>query len=412
MKDKRLVVLVLVLLELGLCAGMYSIVQATAANFSGLNVTIETRPTAAAEGFEDKRYSVDGPATLTVDNPFGAVRIAAGAVDEIAIKAHKQVWASTPEEAQAVLAALDLQTTQDGNAIKVQPNSPQPAGISFTLVRPSVDITITVPVTTGVNIHALSGGITLAGTAGDVELNASRGPVRVSNVKGNVTLQSDRGDVTAEHVQGQVQATVNSGTLRLSDIRTDGELLAKTSRGDVVLNDCSADSMVVQILRGRADLRTCTARYAKVNTGSGDISLSQVRADTFRLQAQRGNLTLDGASGSLWARADSGNISIKNGNEATLDMATLRGTISYAGSLGDGPHVLQSDSGDVRLMLPQGTALTVDLQTDRGQISSQFPVALAPGGAKNVWHGAVNGGGPALQATVHNGNILLDESNP
>ncbi len=412
MNRKRLVVLSLVLLELALCAGMYSIVQATVATLSEITVSIGAKPNAMADALEERRLTVDGPATLTVDNSYGPVRIMAGASDEIAISAHKQVWASTPAEAQVALAALELQVTKEGNAVRLEPTSVPPATLSLTVLRPSVDITITVPATTSVTGNVLFGGIMLSGTTGDAKLIAHRGSIRVTEAGGSLALQADSGDITAEHVRGQIQMSSNRGTLRLADIRTEGELIAKTLAGDVLLQECAASSLDVQIGRGKAGVANCTAQKVQIGTGTGDLSLDSVRTDGLRLQTQRGSIRVDGASGPLWARADTGDVTITNGDQTTLDVQTLRGMISYAGSLGQGPHELQSDTGDILLSLPQEMALTLDLQTTRGLINSQFAVTMMPGGDKNSWRGTINGGGAALKAGTRNGNIVLIRMNP
>lgn len=408
MKHKRLVVLSLVLLELALCVGMYSIVRATVTTFSALGIRFGATPSATAEAQEEYRFAVNGPATLTVDNRFGAVRIAAGPSDEITISAHKQIWGQTPADAQIALAALELQTTKEGNAVRVQPTSVPPTNFSFSVLRPAVDITITVPVTTAVSSNVLFGGISLSGINGDAELTSNRNSIRVNDVIGNLKLQSDSGDITAERVRGQIHITSNRGSLRLKDIRADGELVAKTDTGEILLQDCAASSLVVQIVRGKATLDGCTVQSAKMSTGTGDLALSQVQADLLHLQTRRGNIGVDGITRALWARIDAGNVAIANGDHATLDVQTMRGSISYAGSLGVGPNELQSDNGDIRLSLPKEAALTLDLQTNHGQISSQFDVAMVPGSGKDYWRGTINGGGVALKASTRNANIVLN----
>ncbi len=263
MNRKRLVVLVVVLIELGLCAAMYSIVRATVAVMPGFTVSAGGQLKAMAEASEQRRIALDSPAKLTVDNLLGAVRIAAGGGDQMAVTVHKQVWAPTADEAQTALAGLKVETTQEGNTVHVQANAAVPATISPNVLRPAVDITVTVPATTTITSHVLWGGITISGTTGDIQLTSNRGPIRASNITGNLQVQSDSGDITADDIRGQVQIGSIAGALKLSHIRADGELSAKTIAGDILLEDCTASSIVLQ-------MRRSTYRY------SGNVTLNLI----------------------------------------------------------------------------------------------------------------------------------------
>ncbi len=70
---------------------------------------------------------------------------------------------------------------------------------------------------------------------------------------------------------------------------------------------------------------------------------------------------------------------------------------------------MTSEFGELKLSLPAETALQADLQTEFGEIKSDFDLTLAVKGEVDQKHlqGKINGGGPLLTVKTNNGNILL-----
>jgi len=87
---------------------------------------------------------------------------------------------------------------------------------------------------------------------------------------------------------------------------------------------------------------------------------------------------------------------------------TSSGSVSFAGSLGAGPHSLRTDFGDIVLRLPADAAATFDLGTDFGSIHSDFPVTLSGDMDATAWQGTLGGGGPRLTVHTSSGSIRLE----
>jgi DUF4097 and DUF4098 domain-containing protein YvlB len=148
-----------------------------------------------------------------------------------------------------------------------------------------------------------------------------------------------------------------------------------------------------------------------VDDDFGDITLTQTSASAYDLHTSSGTITVDGAKGSLKAYTDFGNIEVMNAQSVTLDLKTNSGSVEFTGSLGDGPHQVKSDFGNITLVLPPDTKLDVELKTDFGNIESDLPITVTLTGSsendKNEITGTINGGGEQLTVQTNSGNINI-----
>ena len=73
----------------------------------------------------EERFTVDGPASLDLDNLRGEVQVIAGEGDEYVILAHKEVWGQGQDDAQARLQQLQVAVTRTGGSVMVQVVEPR-----------------------------------------------------------------------------------------------------------------------------------------------------------------------------------------------------------------------------------------------------------------------------------------------
>jgi len=154
------------------------------------------------------------------------------------------------------------------------------------------------------------------------------------------------------------------------------------------------------------------SKLIKVDDDFGDIELTQATATSYDLHTNSGTITVDGAKGILKAYTDFGNIEVTNAQSVTLDLDTNSGSIEFEGSLGAGPHLVNSDFGNITLALPADSKLNVDLKTDFGNIKSDLPVTVTltdgSSGDKEQIVGAINGGGAQLTVKANSGSININ----
>lgn len=376
MKTKWLIAGALTLIELALCSAIVGISWASLAQarMGGFSWNAWADDRVAAEASEEQTFTVAGPARLTLEGLAGNVIVTGGAGDAIVVQAHKTAWAPDTQSAETELAALNVSMSQVGDAITIIVTEPE--RVIFTGQTNTVAFTITVPAETEVNVNVSFGSLTLSNTTGDADLRSNFGDVRVSDVQatGAVALRTDFGKIEFE------RGAANN-------------LTVKTSSGRVTLTDLSVSETV------------------DVDSDFGGITLTEVEASTYTVRASSGSITINGARGAVTAHSDFGDVTVKNAEAVTLDLKTNSGTVTFSGSLGDGPHSLVSDFGSVRLTIPADSALTVDLKTDFGKITSALPIT-ANGDLDERWQGTINGGGASLTVKTNSGGIALDILNP
>ncbi len=356
---------------------------------------------ASATATEAKDFTVGSPASLEVDNASGEIRITVGDSDQIEVTAATTAWGPDQAQADAELADVEVIMTQQGDTVHLEARRRSTVGVDLRTFE--VMFTIQVPAHTRVDATSGSGAVSLTGTIGPA------------------VLHSDFGDVTAEDVSGGLSLTSSSGNLTATGIHADdADVELDTDFGSITLNDVAGDSVTLTSSSGRLDLTGVTASgRVQAHTDFGDIAIATSQAASYDLTSNSGDLELFDAAGTIKAHTDFGDVRVVASGAAVLDLRTSSGDIDFEGSLGEAPHTIWSDFGRISLGLPAKTAVSVDLTTDFGEVTTDFPVTVTGhagsgpadvSGSKVV--GSLNGGGPVLTAHTNSGDIALTIKNP
>ncbi|HUG34747.1 MAG TPA: DUF4097 family beta strand repeat-containing protein [Anaerolineales bacterium] len=386
-------------------------------------------PLVSATAEESKILEVDAenPVTLKVDDDAGDVSVLGRDVEAVEIRIVKTGYATTQARAEEALENIHVEVRQNGNAITLiyKLSGRQTHEVN------TVDLIVTVPTETAVEIDNGFGTIDVSDLKGNVDISSDFGDVTVTNIEGalaldnssgtikingvdagaqDVKIEADFGSISLDKVNGR-DITVNSssGTLDLADVRATGNLSAGSDFGSIIFENGSAASVTVDSSSGRVALTKVTLRGTLIITcGFGDIELNQVSAGSYDLDSNSGAITMDSAKNKIKAHTDFGTITVENAQNATLDLRTNSGGIEFSGSLGEGPHSLHSDFGSIDIAIPADSALNVDLDTDFGSISSDIPITVTlDGSQENQQEGTMNGGGAELTVKTRNGSISI-----
>jgi DUF4097 and DUF4098 domain-containing protein YvlB len=412
--------------------------QGTSLDIKDITQGIGNLSAFSAEGTDQQTFPVKGPAMVDADTPFGNVTITGGAGKQISVTANKTAYGSTQAGADEALKNLKVTMTQSGDQVTLRVEDPQADSRLHLGQTGKVDFTIRVPTATTAVVHTNSGEVSLTGTQGKADLNSQFGAVDVNDVSGGVAVHTNSGRVSANHIRllpsgfGDLSLTSEFGDVTLGQVSLE-HVMAHSGSGTVVAtNVASSNEIDLSSNYGGITLEGGEAASLRASTNSGEISFNQVKvsgtlvahsdfgalrltqasAASYDLSCKSGGISLDSASGAVKASTGFGDIQISNGEQATLNLDTNSGQIRYSGSLGAGPHSLQSAFGEIHVTLPAKTALQLDLKTDFGKINTGFAVTSSGTQDSQRLVGSINGGGPLLTATTKSGDIILDAAQP
>ncbi len=398
---------------------------------SGVRIRLFENRTVSAEGLEEKTLQTSGPVTLEVTNDFGFVNVSAVEGSQVRIKAEKTAWGGSQEDAEAALTELKVIVEQKGDKISIRVE--QPAEMQALSIGPgsgSVDFSIEVPFETEVDLTAVRGDVNLEGTTGEAKLRSSFGSVVIKNVIGPVGVDTDGGSIEAEYLDagteaiglhsqygeidaralkgGEVSITGANGQKTLQDIQASKSLYMHSEFGAIKLTGGQVGQLDVTSNNGSTTIEGLRVRgEAKISAMFGDVSLTNVDAEAYTLESQNGKIYIDGASGKVTIDSQFGEIEVLNAENVSATFNAINGGITFNGSLGEGPHVFESEYGNISMTLPEDTAVDIDLQTEFGSISSEFEMTIKGQIEEKHWQGKINGGGAELTVSTNNGNIEL-----
>jgi hypothetical protein len=202
---------------------------------------------------------------------------------------------------------------------------------------------------------------------------------------GTLTAKARLGFLLPSHVVPDITTTGGSISVR-GDFPDARPLYLRTATGDVELTGAAA---AIDLRSASGDARFELIRplerlFARTSSGNLDLSggAREVHADT--------------ASGSIWMDNLSGN----------AEVITSTGKITLSWVRLDAAHriVVRSDSGRIRVTLPEGIAPRGSLRTIGGSVRSAFPGEINDAGDTV----SLTGDGPELMIESASGDIVLE----
>ncbi|MBN2386974.1 MAG: DUF4097 family beta strand repeat protein [Anaerolineales bacterium] len=249
--------------------------------------------------------------------------------------------------------------------------------------------------------------LTVESRSGDVGL------IRLE-VQGALVVQNDFGQISLEAITAETcQAFADSGDLRLRDVQVDGAVELEDDFGQIEFNTGSAAALSIDSQSGNVTLTSLLLSSSlDIRVGNGNLTVQAVEATSYHLASSSGTILADGVRGAVTIENEFGDITVRNGEDVTLDLTTNSGDIDFYGTLGAGPHALASDFGSILLVIPANTALSFELETDFGSIYSAIEVTISGEIGEDQWVGNMNGGGASLSARTNSGDIRIETLNP
>jgi DUF4097 and DUF4098 domain-containing protein YvlB len=210
-----------------------------------------------------------GPCALRAQNVDSTFTVRSGArfeLTNVSGSVHIRAWNRPQIRVQAETdgARVDLDATSDGVSVRTVPRRGEG----------DVDFTISVPVGTPLEVHAVSA---------DLDVGQVCGSARLGSISGGVTLVCASGDVEVESVSGDVSATdIREGHTEISSTSGDvqvrqaqGSLSARSVSGDVSLDRVDGDDVGVETVSGEITFSGPihdNGRY-RFRSHSGDVTV-------------------------------------------------------------------------------------------------------------------------------------------
>lgn len=192
--------------------------------------------------------------------------------------------------------------------------------------------TLTVPVGTRIEAHAVSGDVSIRGIRGDVNVEVTSGDVRLEDLEGRINATTVSGDISGDKVGGTTTLETVSGGILVRDAA--GSLTGETVSGDAIVDGRPTTLKLTTVsgsltYRGKLDPK---GRYA-LQAHSGEVTLAlpaDAKADV-TTKTFSGELVSDfrvtiGGDGQS-ARRDRMRFTLGGGG-ATVDLESFSGTIT------------------------------------------------------------------------------------
>lgn len=280
---------------------------------------------------ETRSFDVGSAPQLGIEVGHADVSIRPGATDTIDCTITRK--AKTNDEAKAAesFQASPSVFEQDGDTIRLTIESPKSSGF-FTKkpVALNIDVVITVPAESEVQISSGSGDIELREVDGNHRVECASGDIEFQTIRGDLTFSTASGDIEGKSVSGTLVFSAASGDIELEDVS--GDISATTASGDI---EITGSDLTVQATAASGDVELRIGDLSgdvNVTTASGDASLAVGSAN-------HATVSLSTASGQV------------NSTLALTDLTQDKKQRELKGTLGEGTHriALNAASGDVDL---------------------------------------------------------------
>ena len=237
-------------------------VSLEAADCSRHNMMFGDYEVARAEQFAT--VPVTGAALDIRPESNGGVQIERGTGATFGITACIGAGARTRAEAQA--AADGVRIVIEGSRVRVTGQG----GSRPSIQSWSVQLIVTAPDGTSIDVETANGPIGVAGFSGTLTARASNGPISLNEVTGQVRARAQNGPISITGSRGEFDIETSNGPIdvRLSGRRWDGHLTARASNGPLTLRVPAGYQSGVEITSSNHSPWSC--RAAACGSGNRD----------------------------------------------------------------------------------------------------------------------------------------------
>ena len=241
---------------------------------AGCNISLSDEPVET----RDDGFGVGSSPRLVVESFNGRVTVNAAPGNRILIQA-------TLKRADRV----DYEVSQSGDTVRVVASK-----IGKTIGRsPSVEIEVTAPSSTIIEIRTSNGAIELRGMGSSGIMTTSNGKIGMENVTGDFTGYTSNGAIEVVDFEGTVDLETSNGTIRFSgELKPGGRNAMRTSNGGVTVTLAGIPSVRLEASTSNGSIKSELPLLA---TSTGDNHLAGAIGDgeaELTIRTSNGSVTI------------------------------------------------------------------------------------------------------------------------
>lgn len=229
-----------------------------------------------------RTFAVSGRDTLVIRDSAGNVTVTRGGDGQVGVQITKRVRSLPGAEAQRVLESVAVDLTQDGNSVTIQTHFPGDSG-STSGASPTVDVQVTAPQASQLDINAAAGNVTIREIAGQMTVTATAGNIEAQNAifAGFSRLSASAGNVTLDGEMNSasvLQADVKAGNISLRlPAPISAHLDARTDVGTITVSgwQVSVTQVGTTGAQAVADFQPGPTDQITLRVGTGNITVAQ-----------------------------------------------------------------------------------------------------------------------------------------
>lgn len=265
---------------------------------------------------QTKTLAIGASGALELKNVIGDITVKAGSARDVKLEIVRIARGRTDADAKRGLTEVTAEVTQREGRASVTARYPSSRGERLPY---AVSVAYIVEAPAGTSL-------TIGTTTGDVD---------VSGIKGEMTVDSVSGDVKIGGAGRVPLAKSVSGDVTLTDVDSDGTVVATTISGDIALQNVKARRLSIDVTSGDITARGIQAQNAEAKGISGGIEYEGplAKGGRYEFQCHAGSvrLTVTGEGGfDIQARTFSGRVSVDGLREASR--GSVRGTVGDGGA--------------------------------------------------------------------------------
>jgi DUF4097 and DUF4098 domain-containing protein YvlB len=224
-----------------------------------------------------RRIKIGRNGRVSVQNISGDITVTGGPGDEVSIEAVKRARGD-----QSQLASVHIDVDERSGRVDIRTTHTERND------RVSVDYTITVPSSAGVEVKSISGTLKVANVQGAVRADTVSGNVTTSDTPRLESAKSVSGDILLSGAasDGDLSAGSVSGSVTAKGVKSRGLDLSSVS-GDVIVTDVTCDRLGIKSVSGNVEYSGAITKGGRydIASHSGNVRLTLANPSGFELNA-------------------------------------------------------------------------------------------------------------------------------